>query len=111
MTLELHKLTGQVERMGELLANELDDLDDKSDIAQEMMNAWGGEGAWQQRHVGVRCLTCKAIRCASYACLRRRRNHTAEPIRKTDKAIMPQAVTVGTAAEFPQGLNDSVGAG
>jgi len=48
MTLEFHKLTGQVERMGELLAHELDDLDDKSDIALEMMNTWGGAEALEE---------------------------------------------------------------
>lgn len=43
MTLEFHKLTAQVERMGALLAHQLDDLDVKSNVAQEMMNAWAGE--------------------------------------------------------------------
>lgn len=40
MTLEFHKITSQVERMGQVLANEIEDLDDKALIAQETLNAW-----------------------------------------------------------------------
>jgi hypothetical protein len=43
MTLEFHKLTTQIERMGIILAEQIDDLDDKSDLAQEMINAWASE--------------------------------------------------------------------
>lgn len=43
MTLEFHKLTAQIERMGEVLAHQIDDLEDKSGVALEMLNAWAAE--------------------------------------------------------------------
>jgi hypothetical protein len=43
MTLELHKLTGQVEEMGQALANQKEDLEGKAAIALQILEAYADE--------------------------------------------------------------------
>ena len=54
MTLEFHKLTGQVERMGEALATQDEEIQSKTDIALQILEAYADEAFLSYIHERVK---------------------------------------------------------